>query len=462
MQSLRTDFENAVKQQLPFELTRAQQDAVALFFDYIMNGGTEELMILRGYAGTGKTTLVRAMVGALEILKYRPILCSPTGRAAKVLQGSTGWRAFTLHRVLYMSVRLPVGGFKRIPRPPKAKNRVVFVDESSMISDRSGDGILEDLLKFVSRSTRCRLILIGDDAQLPPVGSPLSPALSVDHIQGRHGWAAREVVLQEVVRQAEGSGILETATALRQALQAQQEFPAIKPFPDVIPLRDPGDFFDAMEGAFGQGREDAVLITRSNARATDYNQQIRMRLLGLEGLLDAGDQVMVVENNDRWVTEEQGFIANGDRFEVLSVRDATHKYGLNFAEATLRWIDYELPDIEATVVLDALISKSPKLDPEQDRLLRAQVREESMEQPKEARSAYVRQHPMGRALQLKFSYALTAHKAQGGQWPKVFIDCPYLEDWHDPEWYRWLYTALTRATEKVYLIGFPNQAFEDA
>ena len=462
MHALKYTFQRAVADHLPHELTAGQSQAVEVFFHHVMDGPPMGAMLLSGFAGTGKTTLVRALIAGLAVIDFRPILAAPTGRAAKVLQGNTGWRAFTLHRILYISVKIPGGGFKRIPRPAKAKNRVIFVDEASMIADLGKQRILEDLLQFTAKSQRCRLVLIGDKAQLPPVGQEESPALSAKQLKDRYGWDSVEVGLTEVLRQSGDSGVLDYATSLRMAITANSGFPAIPTLPDVIALRDPGDYHDAMESAFGPGQDDAVLITRSNARATEFNQQIRVRLLDLDGMIDAGDQVMVVENNARWVSQEQGFIANGDRFEVLSIRGIEQQYGLQFADATLRWLDFDEPDVEAKIVLDALIGNSPRLNEEKARLLHAAIREASMEVPKEDRAQFTREHPYGKALQLKFSYALTAHKSQGGQWAKVFVDCPRIEDWHDLEWLRWLYTAITRTSDKLYLIGFPSDAYEDA
>ncbi len=433
---------------------------------YLLEPAEESLFILKGYAGTGKTTLMRTLASILRHVQMRPVLAAPTGRAAKVLQGQMKRRAFTLHRLLYLTVRDPSGGFSRIRRPNKGTLQVFIVDEASMLGDLGeARELFQDLLLFVAQGEECRLILVGDEAQLPPVGQSFSPALIPRHVRDHYNWKIRGAALFEVMRQAADSQILANATAMRQGLLAPEvRFPALHIGAEVRRLRDAHEVFEALESAYTSAEPDAVVLTRSNKRAVAYNRQIRSRLLWREDILNAGDVVMVVQNNERWMDPEDsaGFIANGDMFEILSWRNEEERFGLRFADASLRWLDREdAPNIEAKILLDALDSESARLSEASMKALMQGAREEAQHLPKAQRPAFLREHPYLQALQLKFGYALTAHKAQGGQWRDVFIEWPYVPDVDDAEFIRWMYTAFTRGQEYVYLIGFPDSTFAD-
>ena len=431
---------------------------------YLLEPADERLFILKGYAGTGKTTLMRSLASSLRVLNMRPVLAAPTGRAAKVLQGQMKRRAFTLHRLLYLTVRDPAGGFKRIKRPNKGTLQVFIVDEASMLGD-TGEAreLFMDLLQFVQQGEDCRLILVGDEAQLPPVGQSFSPALIPRHIRDHYYWKIRGAALFEVMRQMAHSQILSNATRLRSSLlDANPQFPTLQVGAEVRRLADANEVFEALETAFAGADSDAVVLTRSNKRAVAYNRQIRARLLWREDVLNAGDVVMVVQNNERWIDPEDsaGFIANGDLFEVLSWRNEEERFGLRFADASLRWLDREeAPEVAAKIMLDALDAESARLPEAKMKILLQGAREEASHLPKSQRAEFLREHPYVQALQLKFGYALTGHKAQGGQWKEVFIEWPYAPEVDDPDFIRWMYTAFTRAQDKLYLIGFPDSTF---
>jgi exodeoxyribonuclease V len=460
-----TELLKTFSSRFPGTPTNDQRSAMEALSHYLLEDPEERLFILKGYAGTGKTTLMRTLASCLPSFNMRAVLAAPTGRAAKVLQGQLKRRAYTLHRMLYLTVRDPAGGFKRIKRPNKGTNRVYIVDEASMLGDIGESRTLfEDLLHFVTQGEDCRLILVGDEAQLPPVGQDFSPALLPRHIRDHYGWRIRGAALFEVMRQVQGSSILTNATVLRDALRlTPPQFPTLHQGPQVRRLQDAHEVFEALESAYQGGAHDAVVITRSNQRAVAYNRQIRGQLLWREDILNAGDVVMVVQNNERWIDPEDsaGFIANGDMFEVQSWRNQEERYGLTFADATLRWLDRdEEPHVEAKVLLNALDSHAARLPEAQMKGLIAGAREEAQRLPKAQRSEFLREHPYLQALQLKFGYALTGHKSQGGQWPHVFVEWPYTPSPDDVDFIRWMYTAFTRAQESLSLIGFPASTFD--
>jgi len=449
---------------LPAPPTADQSRALEALSSYLLEDSSQRLFILKGYAGTGKTTLMRALARSASSLGLKAVLAAPTGRAAKVLQGQLQRRAYTLHRMLYLTVRSPEGGFKRIKRENKVKRGLFIVDEASMLGDSGESGhLLEDLLQFVHQGTDCRLLLVGDEAQLPPVGQTFSPALQPKYLRDGYGWKIRGAALQEVMRQAADSGILNNATVLRSALGMNEpKFPRLRVAEDVQRLADAHEVFEAMERAFASQENDSVVITRSNKRAVAYNRQIRGRLLWREEIINAGDKVMVVQNNERWMDPDDpvGFVANGDQFEVLSWRNEEERYGLRFADATLRWLDRDqAPNLEAKILLDVLDSETPRLAEIDLKRMQQEVYQEAEELPKTKRAAYIHEHDYLQALQLKFAYALTGHKSQGGQWAHVFVEWPFTEDTGDPDFLRWMYTAVTRAQEQLYLIGFPEATF---
>lgn len=450
----------------PVAPTEGQQEAASALSRFLIEGGAQALLLVSGFAGTGKTTWLRTVASTLPKYGFRSVLLAPTGRAAKVIAERTGRRAFTVHRIIYRAVPRAQGGVSFLLRENPLERAVFFIDESSMLSDRPGEGwrgksLLEDVLEFVRSGTQCRLVLLGDPAQLPPVGEEESPALDAKHLEVRHDCTVSSVRLTEVVRQSQESTVLLNATRVRAALQLRRiRTPRLVSAPDFIRLEDSHAVLEALDHAFSRGGEQSVFITKGNKRAVLYNRQIRARILGLDERLNTGDRVMVVKNNYFWLESSHpaGFLANGDQLEVVRLVDHEERYGLTFANASLRWLDRpDDPPVEAKVVLDALDSDGPSLTAEQLTGLMQGVNAdyEHLGSAKLRRAA-VDRDPYYNALQLKFALALTCHKAQGGQWETVFIEQPYEPDGYDRVAYlRWLYTALTRASHRVYLVGFP-------
>ena len=430
--------------------------------------------LLRGYAGTGKTSLVSALIQTLPEVRVNCVLLAPTGRAAKVISGYAHRPAFTIHKKIYMTATDASGAVRTVRAINKHAYTLFIVDEASMIGlepSSTRQSLLEDLVDYVYDGNHCRLMLIGDTAQLPPVGQSESPALDERYLQASFGLSVTCGELTEVVRQQRLSGILANATALRTQISElfageEARLPLFSPAADVVQLVGE-DLMETLFREYGSyALEDVVVITRSNKRANLFNQGVRNSVLFREEEVNAGDYLMVVKNNYYWLDEEStiGFIANGDIVEVLSVRNVQELYGFRFADATVRFVDY--PDEQprdCKLLLSTLYSESPSLTgAEQERLYTA-VMEDYADLPHKAdRLRELRQNPYYNALQVKFSYALTCHKTQGGQWRTVIIDQGFLppDMALDRDWLRWLYTAFTRATERVYLLNFERRFFE--
>lgn len=459
-----------IRQKFPFEPTDQQSVAIERLAEFIMSAEKAKVFLLKGYAGTGKTTLVSALVKALHELKQKTVLLAPTGRAAKVLSGYSGFPAYTIHKRIYRQKGM--GDFRFQLADNLHKNTLFIVDEASMISDVSsssnfGTGrLLEDLINFVYSGEGCSLLLLGDTAQLPPVEQPQSPALEADVLK-RHGLQVNEFTLTQVVRQALESGILYHATNLRMHLDAGSTIKhpkfRLKKFADIIQLNGM-ELVDTVQQSYsGVGVEDTIVITRSNKRANLYNNGIRSRVMMREEELNNGDLLMVTRNNYFWNKDyaEIDFIANGEILEVVRIRKHVEMYGFRFADLTLRSLDYDW-EIDARVWLDSLLSENPAQMNELTNELFTAVSEDYPEITVRRKLVKkVLENEFFNALQVKFAYAVTCHKAQGGQWKKVFIDHGYLpDDQINAEYYRWLYTALTRATEQVYLVNFPKEWFE--
>lgn len=454
-----------IPEYLPFSPNEDQTKAIAMISDFIMNGGERSLFILKGYAGTGKTNLISALSKALPAVKWRSVLLAPTGRAAKVLGSYSQRPAQTIHKKIFRKTMDGEGGVMFSLAENLHRNTLFIVDEASMISADSGEGLfnslLENLFEYVYSGDNCRLILIGDTAQLPPVGSDLSPALDKDYLKTAFYLNIRSCELTEVARQRLESGILLNATHLRKALASgDQDFPKLICTQDVINLSG-DELEDTLNACLSKyGEENVVIITRSNKRANLFNQSFRNRIRLYEEDLCAGDKLMVVKNNYFWLPEnspEAGFIANGDVAEITRIVKREELYGFHFCECMLRFTDYpNLPELEVKVITDCLYTDHPALSKEQQQSLYAAVMEDVRDEPVKAhRLNYIRKNPYYHALQVKFSYALTCHKSQGGQWPVVFIDQGFMkEESLDANFIRWLYTAITRASEKVYFINF--------
>jgi exodeoxyribonuclease-5 len=441
------------------------------FERFIRDPASSGVFVLRGYAGTGKTSCMSALIPWLATQKFSCELLAPTGRAAKVLQHISGQSAQTIHRRIYRPVVLKTGGVM-FRRAPNRRFRTVFiVDEASMISsderpeDASfgGTHLLRDLLEFVSEGKGCLLLLVGDVAQLPPVGERVSAALSPMRLWERYQYRAVMAELKTVTRQALHSGILENATRLRNQLLEGKLIPELKTHPDVLCLQG-SDLEEALFDAFREGDDFAAVITPSNRRANNFNRQIRFSVYGRESELDAGDKLMVVKNNYFWLPTDHpaGFVANGDLVEVMRVTDVEFRCGLRFARVDLRLSDYpDQPLFEALIIMDVLRAEGPALNAADFEKLKKEIlREEGLKDDAKGLGTFLRDHPYLNALQVKYAYAITGHKAQGGQWPKVFVDAGYLSDEKlDLSYLRWLYTAVTRASQQLYLVGFPEKFF---
>lgn len=467
-------FTNAFLQQFAVQPTADQSGAIDKLSAFCCSANYREVFILRGYAGTGKTTLLGALSRVLPSFKMKSELLAPTGRAAKVISNYSQRHAQTIHRKIYQKLPSADGGVYFSLATNNHKNTIFIVDEASMIADtrsRSefGDNnLLNDLLEYVFSGENCKLIFTGDTAQLPPVGSSFSPALSKDHLQKNFSLTILEHDLKTVVRQAEESGILFNATNLRvQLLSDNKSFPKFHPTADVIRV-DGYDLEDTLNNAYSKyGFENVLVITRSNKRANGYNKQIRFKVKWQENEISAGDLLMVVKNNYFW-TEANGagkktdFIANGESLEVQRLMKYRDIYGFRFVDAIVRLTDMEgEPSLEVTLMLDTLDSEAPALTQEQQQTLFQNVMEDFGEQSSKSKLyAMLKQSPYYNALQIKFSYAITCHKAQGGQWDCIFIDQGYFtKEMLNEDYFRWLYTAVTRATKKVYLIGFTDEFF---
>ena len=477
--------------------TEEQSRAVSVFSCFMASRELRPAMVLCGSAGTGKTSLTAAMVKTLVGLRQRVVLLAPTGRAAKVLSMNAGIPAFTIHRRIYRQKTFTgdMTGFNL--NFNKQRDTLFVVDEASMISNDSFSGgagqfgsgcLLDDLMEYVYSGDNCRLMLVGDRAQLPPVGEDESPALMADMISGAYGLDMYSVNLNEVLRQAADSGILYNANVIRQMITHDEitQLPKIcfKGFADIVMV--PGDeLIESLAGSYSAvGYDETMVVTRSNKRANIYNNGIRNMVLGREEELTPGDMLMVVRNNYFWTAQDsrnsqvppQGstdngnphssgdsvqnisFIANGDRAKVRRVRNMQELYGFRFADLLLEFPDYDNYELDATVILDSLQSESPSLTHEQSEQLFNGVLADYADIPLKAdRMKHVRTDKYYNALQVKFAYAVTCHKAQGGQWAHVYLDQGYMtDDMLTPDYIHWLYTAFTRATEKLFLVNWPK------
>ena len=470
-----SEFYSLIKQQFPFEPTLKQNIVLNQLSEFIFDKQPNALYLLKGYAGTGKTTIVGTIVTNLWKAKKSAVLMAPTGRAAKVISNYSGKEAFTIHKKIYFPKKEKNGGVKFVLQPNKHKNTLFIVDEASMIPDTPGESklfengsLLDDLMQYVYSGHQCKLLLIGDTAQLPPVKLDLSPALNENTLSLNYNKQVTKMELDEVVRQELDSGILANATVLREALlnTFHDSFKFdLSDFKDIVRLIDGQEVMDAINDAYSAlGNEETTIIVRSNKRANLYNKNIRDRILFNENELTAGDYIMVVKNNYFWIkpTSEAGFIANGDIIEVLEIFNIIDLYGFRFAEVKVRMVDYpKMKPFETVLLLDTIESESPSLSYEDsNRLYQEVMKDYESESSNYRKFLKIKSNKYFNALQVKFSYAITCHKSQGGQWHTVFVEQPYLPNGIDKEYLRWLYTAITRAKEKLYLIGFNDDFFE--
>ena len=495
-----------ILEQFGFPPTPEQANALDVFARFITDRNPHAVMILRGSAGTGKTSLSGAIVRTMKAIGQKVMLLAPTGRAAKVFSLSSGSPAFTIHRRIYREKAFSGVDGQFNLNDNLYKDTLFMVDEASMISNLGlggttfGSGcLLDDLVHFVYQGHNDRLMLIGDKAQLPPIGEEESPALHAAMLEG-YGLSVYECDLNEVLRQSEKSGILYNATMIRQMITHDDitQLPKIhfSGFQD-IQLMPGAELIEALADSYHHvGLDDTIVVTRSNKRANIFNQGIRNMVLDRDEELSQGDILMIVKNNYYWMEEERkkikesevksnvaetanhkvqsskfqvqskevqsnelpAFLANGDRAKVLRVRRRIDLYGFRFATLLLQFPDYDNYELEATVLLDTLTSEAPALTHEQQEQLFRQIEEDYQDIPLKAdRMKAIRQDQFFNALQVKFAYAVTCHKAQGGQWAHVYVDQGYMtDDMLTPDYIHWLYTAFTRATEKLYLVNWPE------
>jgi exodeoxyribonuclease V len=460
----------------PYEPTPDQHNLIEQLAGFLFTPERASLFVLKGYAGTGKTSVVSNLVKVLPAMKAECVLLAPTGRAAKVLSSYSGKPAHTIHRKIYSLKESAEGQINFRIAPNLHLDTLFIVDEASMISHQSSDdaslfgsgNLLDDLISYVYSGDNCRLILIGDTAQLPPVKSNESPALNIPFLKNSYHLDIRSCELKQVVRQEADSGILHNATIVREKIASGKNGFVLfdmDGYKDIKRLTGP-DTADYINDAFSSRNfENTIIVCRSNKRANLYNQHIRQRVLFQEEEISAGDLLMVVRNNYFWLPKDSpaGFIANGDIVEVLRIQRTIELYGFRFAQITVRMIDYpNLPDLDVIVILDTLTAQGPALPYEDGKKLWDAVSKDFEDEPNSRkRIAKTKKSPYLNALQVKFAYALTCHKAQGGQWENVFVEMGYIPDkMPDTEYFRWLYTALTRATDKLYLMGFTDDFFQ--
>ena len=467
-------FFKLLRDNFPHSPTAKQEVALQLLSEFVLSPKKDTLFLLKGYAGTGKTTITGVLVSQLWKTKLKSVLMAPTGRAAKVMATYSRTSAQTIHKKIYFPKKDKSGAMRFVLAPNKHRNTIFIVDEASMIPDRPTDSklfengaLLDDLISYVHSGHQCKLILIGDTAQLPPVHLDLSPALDQNKLSVNYLKEVVTLELDEVVRQKEHSGILENATLIREQLRDNLysgfQF-NLNSYTDIARLVDGYDIQDAIEQAYmQQGREETVFIVRSNKRANLYNENIRSRILNLENEISAGDYLMVVKNNYFWLRpqSEAGFIANGDIIEVLEILAIKELYGFRFAEVRIKMVDYpKQRPFETVLILDTLKSETASLSYEDGNKLYNEVQKDyAHEKSRYKKFLAVKNNQFFNALQVKFSYAITCHKSQGGQWDTVFVEQPYLPSGIDREYLRWLYTAVTRSKNRLYLIGFKDDFF---
>jgi len=468
------DFLKILRDKFPFDLTIKQAIALEKMAHFVLEKKKDSVFLLKGFAGTGKTTIISTLVPSLWKVNMSAVLMAPTGRAAKVMTSYSGNKAFTIHKKIYFPKKQSAGGIQFILAPNKHRNTIFIVDEASMISDTPTDtklfengSLLDDLVQYVYSGHNCRLMLIGDTAQLPPVKLDVSPALEDNRLTLNYNKEVEGLELDEVMRQTKDSGILFNATNLREQLQSTfyDDFKFdLGNFTDIIRLVDGHEIQEAIDSSYvSNGKEETAIVVRSNKRANLYNKNIRERILFLENQLAVGDYMMVVKNNYFWLrpNSEAGFIANGDIIEILELFAIKDMYGFSFAEVKVKMVDYpNQKPFETVLLLDTIDAETPSLPYEEgNRLYQEVLKDYSHEKSKYKKFLGVKNNKYFNALQVKFSYAMTCHKSQGGQWSTVFVEQPYLSNGVNKDFLRWLYTALTRAKEKLYLIGFKDNFF---
>lgn len=470
-----SSFPDYIISQFKYTPTQSQVNLIHSLSEFLYQPNDNMMFVLKGYAGTGKTSLVSLFVNNLYKLNKKSVLLAPTGRAAKVFAGYAGRNAFTIHKKIYLISSSPDGSSRLILSENKHQDTVFMVDEASMIPDNisapdfglfSSRSLLNDLISYVYNGKRNTLILIGDTAQLPPVGMDESPALNIDYLKSSFHINIKTFEMKEVVRQSLESGILANATSLREKLNDKyaQLHIQLNNYPDLEHITG-NELEDVLNTAYSNsGKEETIIITRSNKRANVFNQEIRNRILFMENEINSGDHLMIVKNNYFWVDKKSqpGFLANGDIIQIQRIEKYESYYGFHFADVSVRLLDYpDENEITVKILLDTLMTEGPSLPQKENQLLFEEILKDYEDIPSRRQQVEkVKNSPFYNALQVKFGYALTCHKTQGGQWETVFIDQGYLTEAHiNKEYYRWLYTAFTRATKKLYLVNFHERFF---
>lgn len=468
--SLNTFFLNQIKQNFRFEPTVEQAAALDLITDFLFSRVSDSIFLLKGYAGTGKSSLIGALVKTMTDFEQKTVLLAPTGRAAKVFSGYSSHPAFTIHKKIYRQKRFSGEASGFVPMDNLHKDTLFIVDEASMISNDGIDSfsfgsgrVLDDLVHYVYGGENCRLLLIGDEAQLPPVMQESSPALQIDILKG-YGLDVTSTTMTQIVRQAQNSGILFNATQIRNALleNTTELFPKLKleGFKDIRKVSGE-DLIDEISAAYDRdGIEETMIISRSNKRANIYNEGVRNRILYREEELSSGDMLMVTKNNYFWTEniEQVDFLANGELLEVLRVRRTQEVYGFRFCDVLVKHPDYGI-ELEIKILIDTLHSETTGLSQEKNAELFYNVLEDYSEvTTQNGKMQKMKVDPFYNAVQVKYGYAVTCHKAQGGEWTNVFLDIGYITEEHlGINFYRWLYTALTRSSKQLYLVNLPDE-----
>ncbi|MFW5656114.1 MAG: ATP-dependent DNA helicase [Bacteroidota bacterium] len=454
--------------------TPGQEVLFVLLAQFIAAEENIDVLIVKGYAGTGKTSVIGALVQALDLIRRRYVLLTPTGRAAKVLSSYSKRNASTIHKKIYRQRASKDGFGEFVLEKNLHKNTFFIVDEASMIGHQSKDqsifgsgNLLQDLVDFVYSGEKCKLIIVGDTAQLPPVGLDVSPALDKSFLEG-FGLHVREMILTDVVRQEMASGVLSNATHIRETISKNQASPPSLKSEGYDDFRRVygEELIDLITSSYDKdGVEDTIIITRSNKMANRYNAGIRQRILWHEEEITAGDLLMVVKNNYYWLKEydENDFIANGDIMRINRIKGYQNIYNHRFADVSVTFLDHDDLEIDTKIILDTLTIEAPSLTYEQNKAFYLAVAEDYQHiKNKRKQLLEIRENPYFNALQVKFSYAITCHKAQGGQWKNVFVDHGYLnESMINRDFLRWLYTAITRTTKNLYAVNFKKDFFED-
>ena len=452
-------IKNRIIQALPFIPNEGQAELLQILTQFILSKNKQKGFVLRGYAGTGKTSIMAALVKALSELKQPVVLLAPTGRAAKVLARYANKAAYTIHKYIYRQDKLGTESFSLSDN--LHKHTIFIIDEASMISGQQdnptfGTGILlNDLIKYVYSGEGCSMLLLGDDAQLPPIGSEISPALDINYLMG-FGLEITSYTLTQVARQALDSGILNNATNIREQINKNTTKFDYKFTPDFQAFSG-GDFLELLEQSYREvGLEETIILTRTNRRTNLYNQGVRARILWKEDEISSGDRLMISKNNYFWTKDYEGipFLANGDMMEIVRLRNWREMYGYQFVDASLRSIDYNW-EIDVILWLDTLTTDSPEINHQLHRTLFNRISEDypELQHNRKKLVETIYDSPYYNALQIRFAYAVTCHKAQGGQWKRVFIDTGNIPiEERDKNYYRWLYTAITRASEQVYIL----------